>query len=138
MRNYDAGMGRSSKATRSKSAKSAKSSKKKIPERELQVLALVARENAENGPKAETNGRELAAQFEKERKADIPYGTLYTILDAMEQNGWVKSRKTKLEGRWTRWFRMTVRGDKALEEARQYYRDLAEFAKPRKGKRSSA
>lgn len=125
-------MGRTSKTpTRSK----------KIPERELQILALVARKNAEEGAKAEINGRELAAQFEKERnKATIPYGTLYTILGAMETNGWVKSRKTKLEGRWTRWFRMTSKGEQALEAAREYYRQLADFAKPRprKGKQASA
>ena len=101
---------------------------KKIPPREFQVLALLERHRREQGAKGELNGRNIAAEFEKEENSPIPYGTLYTLLAALEQTGWVNSRKDKCEGRWNRWFHITDAGAEALEGGRAYYRCLANFA----------
>ena len=101
---------------------------KKIPPREFQVLALLDRHRREHGVEGELNGRSIAVEFEQEEKGPIPYGTLYTLLAALGQTGWVSSRKDKCEGRWNRWFRITDAGIEALEGGRAYYRALADFA----------
>ena len=99
---------------------------KKIPSaRELQLLALVVKE---------TIGREVAKVFEKETGKRIPYGTVYSLLDAMAEAGWVSSREEMRNGRRIRLFRIKGAGAKALNRGRDHYHGLANFGLGAKGR----
>lgn len=93
--------------------------------RELQLLALVV---------TETIGRDVAKAYEQETGKRIPYGTVYSLLDQMEEAGWVRSRDDMRNGRRVRHFKLKGPGVKALNRGREYYRGLAEFGERAKGR----
>jgi DNA-binding PadR family transcriptional regulator len=85
---------------------------------EFQLLTLVV---------TERSGREVAKLYEKETKRSISYGTLYTTFRRLREWGWVTVRDDEDEDGRIRWFRITASGVKAMERAREQYRNLASF-----------
>jgi len=53
-------------------------------------------------------------------------GTLYPILHRMERNGFLYSEKVLTNGKWRKYYRITVEGSKALSQANEKIRELIE------------
>jgi len=105
---------------------------KKVPSsREYQLLAVLVRGEWDAGVGAELNGRQIAKAYEAAADEAIPYGTVYTLLSAMEESGWVRSREDLHEGRRTRWYRINKRGAAAVERWRERNTALLDLTTPR-------
>jgi DNA-binding PadR family transcriptional regulator len=112
---------------------------KKTPSsREYQLLAVLVRNEWVNGKGAELNGRAIAKAYEQEVDDRIPSGTVYTLLAAMEELDWVKSREDIFEGRRTRWYWLTKRGIDAVERWRQRASVLLQLTDPAAAKGAKA
>ena len=112
---------------------------KKIPSsREYQLLAVLVRSEWTGGKGAELNGRQIAKAYEKEADETIPYGTVYTLLGAMEESAWVRSREDLHEGRRTRWYRINKKGIDAVERWRKRSSLLLNLTTPPPRKRSKS
>jgi DNA-binding PadR family transcriptional regulator len=85
---------------------------------EYQLLTLVV---------TERTGREVAKAFKRATGQMISYGTLYTTFRRLKDWGWVTVRDDEDEDGRVRWFQITVAGAKAMERARDRFRELAEF-----------
>ena len=104
---------------------------KKIPsDREYQLLAVLVRNERAKGKDAEMNGRQIAKAYEDEIGEKIPYGTVYTLLDAMEVCGWLRSREYLFEGRRTRWYKTNKRGLDAVHRWRERKQQLLALTDP--------
>lgn len=104
---------------------------KKTPSnREYQLLAVLLRNEWTAGKGAELNGRQMARAYEVEADETIPYGTVYTLLGAMEESGWVRSREDLHEGRRTRWYRINRKGLDAVERWRKRSSTLLDLTTP--------
>lgn len=77
---------------------------------------------------AEKSGREVADLFEDRFKRPIKFGTLYTTLGRMEEEGWIKSRDSTGQDRRVRYFRLTGTGTKVLNQIRVEHAALAQWA----------
>ena len=109
---------------------------KKTPSsREYQLLAVLVRNEWSQGKGAELNGRQIARAYEEEVDERIPSGTVYTLLAAMEDWEWVKSRENIHEGRRTRWYCLTKRGLEAVERWRERTAALLQLTDPAQSKR---
>ncbi len=91
---------------------------KMLSDRQLQLLALVAHR--------ELNGRKIASEFERYAGSEIPFGTLYKVMDDMAKAGLVSSREER-NGRRTRHYIITAAGTEALRVAREYRAWLSTF-----------
>jgi transcriptional regulator len=56
---------------------------------------------------------------------DFREGTLYPALHAHENRGWVRSFERLENGRTRRYYQLTRRGERALEDERDHWRRLA-------------
>ena len=112
---------------------------KKTPSsREYQLLAVLVRNEWSQGKGAELNGRQIAKAYEQEVDERIPSGTVYTLLAAMEEWEWVKSRENIHEGRRTRWYWLTKRGTDAVERWRERAAVLLQLTDPAPAKGAKA
>jgi PadR family transcriptional regulator PadR len=68
-------------------------------------------------------GQEMIDELGRHRYR-LSAGTLYPILHGMEQQGLLRSRSTRHDGRVRRMYRATSAGRKALVEARTRVREL--------------
>lgn len=73
----------------------------------------------------ERSGRETAKLYEQRHGAKISYGTLYTTLSRMVDEGWVKSRESQGEDRRLRMFRITGTGIRVRDQTATEYGRLA-------------
>jgi hypothetical protein len=87
---------------------------------ELQLLAILSAHG-------ELSGRAIAKKFKEESRRTLSYGTLYTTLRRMKQEGWVKSRDDKDEDGRICFFELDFPGMGALRRARAHYAALASF-----------
>jgi DNA-binding PadR family transcriptional regulator len=110
---------------------------KKTPSsREYQLLAILVRNEWTAGKGAELNGRQIARAYEDLADESIPYGTVYTLLAAMEGAGWVRSREDVHQGRRTRWYRINRRGLDAVDRWRTRSAGLLALTTPADAGRS--
>lgn len=72
----------------------------------------------------ERSGREIAALYEERFGQAISYGTLYTTLRRLKEDGMVTMRKTKGDGR-ARHYRITASGRHALERGLDHAAETA-------------
>lgn len=86
--------------------------------RQLQLLALIV---------VESIGRDITKRLSKKLGKRVPYSSVYTALGDLEERGWVSSRDSERGGRRIREFKLTGPGVRVLNEAREYYRNLADF-----------
>lgn len=86
--------------------------------RQLQLLALVVTERI---------GRDVTKLLEKEVGRRVAYTSVYTALGDLEERGWVKSRESERGGRRIRLFKITGPGERALNQARDFYSRLSKF-----------
>ena len=104
---------------------------KKVPSsREYQLLAVLVRNEWVAGKASELNGRQIARNYEAAADEAIPYGTVYTLLGAMEESGWVRPREDLHEGRRTRWYRINKPGAAAVERWRERNAALLDLTTP--------
>jgi DNA-binding PadR family transcriptional regulator len=68
----------------------------------------------------ELAGREVAKAYEKEHKKTISYGTLYTTLRRLKEQGWVSMRDDEDEDGRVRFFSIDPRGRAAMNGAKRY------------------
>jgi len=68
----------------------------------------------------ELAGREVAKQFKAETGKTISYGTLYTTLRRLKEQGWVSTRDDEDEDGRVRFFSLDPRGKAGLNFARKY------------------
>jgi DNA-binding PadR family transcriptional regulator len=85
---------------------------------EFQLLALTV---------TERSGREVAKLFRKATGRAISYGTLYTTFRRLREWGWITVRDDEDGDGRVRWFRITRPGARAVNAARERYRELAAF-----------
>ncbi len=87
---------------------------------ELEILALLSTGE-------EQTGRELASEYRREAKREIPYGTLYVVLRRIHERRWISIREAEDgDGRF-RYYRITANGRRALERGRERYAQVASF-----------
>ncbi len=55
---------------------------------------------------------------------DLSPGTLYPILHRLESNGFLKSEKAVINGKWRKYYRITDEGRQALSQAYLKVREL--------------
>ena len=68
----------------------------------------------------ELAGREVAKQFKAETGKTISYGTLYTTLRRLKEQGWVASRDDEDEDGRVRFFSLEPSGRATLNAAKRY------------------
>ena len=87
---------------------------------QLQLLALTVQEKT---------GREIADLYYRDTKRHISYGTLYTTLRRLREDGFLTIRDAEdVDGR-LRYFKIDAAGVKALNQSRQYYDEIANFGR---------
>ena len=55
---------------------------------------------------------------------DLSPGTLYPILHRLESNGFLKSERAVINGKWRKYYRITGEGRQALAQAHEKIREL--------------
>ncbi len=55
---------------------------------------------------------------------DLSPGTLYPILHRMERDGFLISKKTLINGKWRKYYRITAEGSKVLTTSYEKIREL--------------
>ena len=70
------------------------------------------------GPR-EISGRDLAKRYEKETGKSISYGTLYTTMRRLKEDGWIEARDSDEGDRRVRLFKISGTGAKVLPKARE-------------------
>ncbi len=66
-------------------------------------------------------GRELAKRYHEEIGKSISYGSLYTTMSRLKDQGWVDAEDSADEDGRLRYFRITGKGQRAIQEAREFY-----------------
>jgi DNA-binding PadR family transcriptional regulator len=66
-------------------------------------------------------GRQLAKSYAEETGATISYGSLYTTMSRLREAGWVDQADSEDEDGRLRYFRITGKGARAVDEARVFY-----------------
>src|SRR5688572_9765326 len=80
----------------------------------------------------ELAGREVAKAYAKEYKTTVSYGTLYTTMRRLKEQGLVATRDDEDEDGRVRFFSIDPRGKAALNAARRYQAAVSGAAwKPR-------
>ena len=83
--------------------------RRRLPsQRELELLSCVM---------TERNGRDVAKLYLDHTGNKIPYSTVYTLFNRMEEEGWVRVRKETKTDRRVRWFKILGPGIKARQES---------------------
>ncbi len=71
----------------------------------------------------EKYGREIRDAYQQRSRREMPYGSLYTTLDRMEDKGFIQSRlgdpSPERGGNRRKFYKLTADGLKALNEVRQ-------------------
>jgi DNA-binding PadR family transcriptional regulator len=70
------------------------------------------------------NGRELAKRYRQEHKRNISFGTLYTTMARLRDQGWVSQEDSEDDDGRIRYFRITGDGVRAVQEARRGFTRL--------------
>jgi DNA-binding PadR family transcriptional regulator len=73
--------------------------------------------------KEPTYGAEIAEELIRHGYR-LSQGTLYPTLHLLEQQGYLRSRRQMLNGRWRTYYRATPSGKKVLTEARRKLQEL--------------
>lgn len=60
---------------------------------------------------------------------NISPGTLYPILHELEKEGFLESKRKKIEGKWVKAYRITRKGRRILREAQERIKELVEEVK---------
>ncbi len=66
-------------------------------------------------------GRDLAKRYKDEVGKSISYGSLYTTMSRLKDQGWVDAEDSEDEDGRLRYFRITGKGQRAIQEAREFY-----------------
>ncbi len=82
---------------------------------QAQLLSLVIRERS---------GREIARAFERAFGRAVSYGTLYTTLRRMKDEGWIACRDDQDADGRVRYFQIRALGSKALARSIETSEDL--------------
>ena len=67
----------------------------------------------------EISGRDLAKRYEEGTGRPISYGTLYTTMRRLKEDGWVEAREGDQGDRRVRFFKIKGNGLKALSKVQQ-------------------
>jgi DNA-binding PadR family transcriptional regulator len=76
---------------------------------------------------SERSGREVAKLYQEQAGSAISYGTLYTTLGRLRDEGWVTVRDDADQDGRVRFFKLSGKGVKALHRGREFFRDQTEF-----------